>query len=91
MIDERRHAPSLPLPIYIDLRLFMPTIQEQKKVPTNLVELLDEVLGRATHRGDVSGIRGEDIVRMVQQNGAILIFDGLDENWFIWTRTRAWL
>ncbi|MGZ0167359.1 MAG: NACHT domain-containing protein, partial [Planctomycetales bacterium] len=79
MIDQRKQDRSLPLPIYIDLRLFVPTIQEQKKVPTNLVELLDEVLGRATHRGDVSGISGEDIVRMVQQDGAILIFDGLDE------------
>ena len=79
LIDARRKDPSLPLPIYIDLRLFIPTIQEQKKVPTNLVELLDEVLGRATHRGDVSGISGEDIVRMVQQDGAILILDGLDE------------
>ncbi|MCH7726117.1 MAG: hypothetical protein IH991_06515, partial [Planctomycetes bacterium] len=79
LIDARRQDPSLPLPIYIDLRLFMPTIQEQKKVPTDLVELLDEILPRAKHRGDVSGISGEDIIKLVQQDGAILIFDGLDE------------
>ena len=61
LINARRQDPSLPLPIYIDLRLFMPTIQEQKKVPTDLVELLNEILPRAKHRGDVSGISGVDI------------------------------
>ena len=40
---------------------------------------LTRSLGRVGHRADASGFSGEDIVRMVQQERAILIFDGLDE------------
>ena len=79
LIERRQQGERLPLPVFIDLRLYSPTLQKHKEVPADLAALLDEILQRAGHQGEISGFSGTDILRMVRHEQALLIFDGLDE------------
>ena len=77
LLEQRRTDPAVPLPIFIDLRFHSPTIH-RGEVP-DLETLLQEILDRAwttTHR---PAFTAPDILRLVREEGAILIFDGLDE------------
>ncbi|HXA18323.1 MAG TPA: pentapeptide repeat-containing protein, partial [Thermoanaerobaculia bacterium] len=78
LLRQRESAHGLPLPIFIDLRYYSETIQKEARVPRNIEALLREALDRAW-RGTGPEVDPEDILRLVREEGAILIFDGLDE------------
>ncbi|WP_224364956.1 NACHT and WD40 repeat domain-containing protein [Hyalangium versicolor] len=74
LLRKRQDDPTLPLPIYVDLRLYVGETPET--VPT-IEELLDQVLqrsGRVRER-----VSAQEVLRLVREEGAILLFDGLDE------------
>ena len=75
LLDARASDPSKPLPIYIDLRL---RLGEPGKVPT-LQVLLAEVIERNHKLAGKSPLTPDEIIRLVQEEGAVIIFDGLDE------------
>ncbi|MDR3692257.1 MAG: pentapeptide repeat-containing protein, partial [Fimbriimonas sp.] len=66
-----------PSAIYVDLRAYSETIKD-KRVPL-LHEFLEETLLREWRSGGGKSLAPDDILRMVRQEGAVLIFDGLDE------------
>ena len=66
---------ELPLPIYIDLRDYV--VDRKEYVPT-IEELLDEVIRRSWKLTERT-IAAKDILRLVREEGALIIFDGLDE------------
>ena len=80
LLEKRKTDPSLPLPIVIDLRQFAREDGDKYRVP-KLDALLDTVLDRAKRRstGDRADLTHTDILKQVQENRAILIFDGFDE------------
>ena len=77
MLDRRKKGEAVPLPIFIDLRSYSQTIHEGK-VP-ELREFLQEVFQHAWKSSHPVSIKPEDVLRLVREEGAILIFDGLDE------------
>jgi len=78
LLLQRASDPSLPLPIFIDLRYYSETIQKEARVPRNIEALLGEAIDRAW-RSTRSEVDPEDILGLVREEGALLIFDGLDE------------
>ncbi|MBX7212283.1 MAG: pentapeptide repeat-containing protein [Verrucomicrobiaceae bacterium] len=75
LLDRRMSDASVPLPIYIDLRL---RLGSPKEVPT-LEELLAEVIRRNHHLSTASPLTPAEIIRLVRHEGAVILFDGLDE------------
>jgi WD40 repeat protein len=78
LLTQRALDPSVPLPIFIDLRFYSETIQKEGRVPANIEALLREALDRAW-RSSPSEVGADEILRLIREEGAILIFDGLDE------------
>jgi uncharacterized protein YjbI with pentapeptide repeats len=77
LLEQRRAGQAGPLPIFLDLRLYSPTVH-RGEVP-DLRTLLQEMLDRVWESPQAPGCSAEDILRLVREEGAILIFDGLDE------------
>ena len=77
LLKRRRDGEEAPLPIFIDLRIYSPTIHKGD-VP-RLEQLLQELLDRVWETTHRQAFKAEDILRLVREEGAILIFDGLDE------------
>ena len=77
LLQRRRQGEDVPLPTFIDLRFYSETVR-RGEVPT-LDRLLAEILARAWIVSDRPPITPQDIQRMVREQGALLIFDGLDE------------
>ena len=75
LLDQRRSDPTKPLPIYVDLRL---RLGQPAHVPT-LDELLAEVIERNYKLTDRSPLTPTEIIRQVREEGAVILFDGLDE------------
>ncbi len=76
LLEARETDSSVPLPIYLDLR----HLSETAKANPSLPEILETVVRRSWHIGAVhAGLTPADIVRLVQEEGALVIFDGLDE------------
>jgi WD40 repeat protein len=76
LLEAREADPSVPLPIYLDLR----HLGEAAKAEPSLAEILDRVVRRSWHGGrEVTGLGAQEIVRLVQEEGAVALFDGLDE------------
>ena len=76
LLEARKADPSQPLPIYLDLRL----LGEQAKSAPDLLAILDAVLRRSWHAGRTdAALTAAELVRLVQHEGALVIFDGLDE------------
>ena len=74
--DARAGDPSLPLPIYLDLR----HMGELAAREPDLVEILTQVLKQSWRSGSAEPPpTARDIVLLVQEEGALAIFDGLDE------------
>ena len=85
LMEERRTDPSLPLPIYVDLRAY---VGESKDSVPNIDHLLTSVIERSwkvSHRG----ISSLDVLRLVREEGAVILFDGLDEKIVHLTPDRA--
>jgi len=75
LLEARKSDPRLPLPIYVDLRDYSGTAGEG--VPT-IEQLLSSVIQRSWKLRDRTITPG-DVLRLVQEEGAIILFDGLDE------------
>jgi NACHT domain/TIR domain len=77
LLKRRRDGEEAPLPIFIDLRIYSPTIHKGDVPP--LERLLQELLDRVWETTHRQAFKAQDILRLVREEGAILIFDGLDE------------
>lgn len=76
LLDAREEDASLPLPIYLDLR----HLGDVAKSEPTLSIILDTVVRKSWHSGrEVVELAAPEIVRLVQEKGALAIFDGLDE------------
>ena len=76
LLSQRREGKEVPLPIFIDLRLYSEAIHKGN-IP-KLEELLQELLDRVWKTPRIK-FTAQDILRLVREEGAVLIFDGLDE------------
>ncbi|MCX6848864.1 MAG: TIR domain-containing protein, partial [Verrucomicrobia bacterium] len=86
LIEKRQKEPSkYPLPIYIDLRDYVS--DKPETVPT-IEELLTSVIQRSWRVTDRS-VTAADLLRLVREEGALIIFDGLDEKIVHLTQSRA--
>lgn len=77
LLDARESDADLALPIFIDLRLHSETLHHGQ-LPTSIEHFVDELL-RRLWQTDPLGITAKAVLRMVREEGALLIFDGLDE------------
>ncbi len=76
LLKAREGSSSVPLPIYMDLR----NLGEGAKTEPDLLQIIDTVLRKSWRGGFVEiPLSGPEVVRLVQQDGAVAIFDGLDE------------
>lgn len=76
LLEARDADPALPLPIYLDLRNLGETAREEPE----LKAILGTVLRRSWQGGQTEPLmEPAEVIRLVQQEGAIAIFDGLDE------------
>ncbi|MBU53812.1 MAG: hypothetical protein CL920_34380, partial [Deltaproteobacteria bacterium] len=85
LLKMREGAPpkekdKTPLPIFFDLRKHISSINDNAKQPTlpTLEAFLDELVER-TWEHDGTGFTGKEVLRLVREEGAMIIFDGLDE------------
>ena len=86
LLEKRRADPAkYPLPIYIDLRDY---VGDQPGAVPTIEELLSSVIQRSWRLGDRS-VCAADILRLVREEGALIIFDGLDEKIVHLTQSRA--
>lgn len=75
MLEARNAEPTAPLPIYLDLRRF----SWDGGTRFSLESILDEVLRKSFHAGTSSLPSPRDVIEYVQRQGAVVLFDGLDE------------
>ncbi|TVT71965.1 MAG: toll/interleukin-1 receptor domain-containing protein, partial [Denitromonas halophila] len=76
LLQQREHNPAIALPIYLDLRL----LGERAKSEPVLSDILTQVLARSWKGGHVDhAVQAQELIRLVQEEGALVIFDGLDE------------
>lgn len=87
LLLARTKKPSLPLPIFVDLRLYHHD-DTRRQVPT-LEELLSEVIRHHWKGGANSPLTAGEIVEAVRSGSAIIIFDGLDEKLVHYTREQS--
>lgn len=75
LLERRESERDLPLPIYLDLR-HLGTVRE----PPGLSKILETVLARSWQLPEeATAIDPAEVIRLVQEQGALAIFDGLDE------------
>jgi WD40 repeat protein len=87
LIEKRQKEPGkYPLPIYIDLRDYVGSGQPNS-VPT-IDELLTSVIQRSWRVTDRT-VTAADLLRLVREEGALILFDGLDEKIVHLTPSRA--
>ncbi len=70
-----RDDASLPMPIYLDLRY----VGEYAKESPGLESIIERVVRQSWHGGHAQGLQAAEVIRLVQQEGALVVFDGLDE------------
>ena len=81
LLEARRKSPlraaiGNPLPIYLDLR----NLGESAKSEPPLTTIIDRILQKSWRSGqDDISLTATEVIRLVQQDGAVVIFDGLDE------------
>lgn len=86
LIDKRGRARGqYPLPIYIDLRDY---VGDRPGVVPTIEELLTSVIQRSWRVTDRT-VTAADLLRLVREEGALIIFDGLDEKIVHFTQDRA--
>nr|WP_249731943.1 TIR domain-containing protein [Roseococcus sp. SDR] len=73
---EHAKDPSRPQPLYFDLRLLGEMAQREPSLPA----ILERLLEKHWRSGAAEpGLTGAEVMRLVQREGAIALFDGLDE------------
>lgn len=77
LLDRRQTDPTVPLPIYLDLR-HLGDINKLDDVRFDRV--IEKIIrGGWKGGGESAGITAAEIIVQVQTRGALIIFDGLDE------------
>jgi WD40 repeat protein/uncharacterized protein YjbI with pentapeptide repeats len=77
LLEKRRSDPGIPLPIYVDLRDYVSETEDKESVPS-LEQLLTSIIQNSWRLRDRS-MTPEGVLRLVREEGAVMIFDGLDE------------
>jgi len=77
LLDRREKDPTTPLPIFVDMRAYTKAIHEQKVLP--LREFLREIFQHPWKVPHAVDLDPDAVLRLVREEGALLIFDGLDE------------
>ncbi len=76
LLDACAKDPTARLPIYLDLRY----LGDAAKTEPTLPDIISTVLARSWRGGQTEAkLTAQEVVRLVQQEGALAIFDGLDE------------
>ncbi|MFN7308960.1 MAG: NACHT domain-containing protein, partial [Acetobacteraceae bacterium] len=75
LLEARRSGEQAPLPIYLDLRDLKSASRESGKLDT----ILEALLERANRHDTRNPLTPAELRRLVQDEGALLIIDGLDE------------
>ena len=76
LLKQRLENSDLPLPIYIDLREYT----WDKRVDFDLNDILSHILKKSWKGGHATSlVSPQDIISYVQENRALMIWDGLDE------------
>ncbi|MER2514875.1 MAG: TIR domain-containing protein, partial [Candidatus Accumulibacter phosphatis] len=76
LLDRRKDDPATPLPIYLDLR----HLGDRARAEPGLKEILESVLVKSWRGGHGEpDLTADEAIRLVQSEGAVAIFDGLDE------------
>jgi WD40 repeat protein len=75
LLAAREKQPQLPLPIYLDLR----HLGEVARSNPDIVTIVRTVISRSWRMPLDLDIKPEEIHHLVTEQGAIVIFDGLDE------------
>ncbi|WP_321532730.1 TIR domain-containing protein [uncultured Desulfuromonas sp.] len=76
LLHHRKKKPELPLPIYFDLRL----LGEKAKQEPDLSTIIETVLRKSWRGGlEPTDFSAAEIIDLVQLQGAIAIWDGIDE------------
>ena len=81
LLKQRKQNPTLPFPVYFDLRSVnnLNWNWQEHGVPA-LDIMIDNALKHTYNQAvDVAKITVDDIKRLAQQQGGLIIFDGLDE------------
>lgn len=77
LIERRKSDPLVSLPIYLDLR-HLGDLRQLGDL--DISQIIERVLQRSWKGGSTGpGITAAEVLTMVQQQGALIIFDGLDE------------
>ncbi|MBI5282179.1 MAG: TIR domain-containing protein, partial [Candidatus Solibacter usitatus] len=74
LLERRAAGEKAPIPIYIDLR----DAPGGKESTPSIEEMLGAVVQRGWKLTDRS-VRAEDLLRLVREQAAVILFDGLDE------------
>ena len=77
LLDKRKKDPSLPLPIYLDMRRMVHLITEAGSASPHLQDLIAAGLKLDTPEQDQSHIK--DYMNYIRTKPSVVIFDGLDE------------
>ena len=75
---HEKEPDSCPLCIYIDLRMVATRVGPEKKSP-KLTDILQDAIENTKDPLDRSIVTPRDIIQLVRQNKAMIIYDGLDE------------
>jgi hypothetical protein len=76
LLIARAKDVATPLPIFMDLR----NLGDGAKAEPDLARIVETVLRKSWRGGHAAiNLASDEVIRLVQQEGAIAIFDGLDE------------
>ena len=75
---HEKEPDTCPLCIYIDLRMVATRVGVEKKTP-KLIYILQDAIENTKDPLDRSIVSPQDIIQLVRQNKAMIIYDGLDE------------
>ncbi len=78
---------TIPLPLFIDLRQYL--FDRKQHVPTSIQELLTAVIARNWRQPGPPNVTADELIRLVREERALLIFDGLDEKTVHMTSAEA--
>jgi Cdc6-like AAA superfamily ATPase len=87
LLERRKADLSVPVPLFIDLRHYL--FERKQHVPTSIQELLTAVIARNWRLPGPPNVTADDILEMVRDERALMIFDGLDEKTVHMTSSEA--
>jgi WD40 repeat protein len=87
LLERRKTDSSIPVPLFVDLRHYL--FERKQHVPTSIQELLTAVIARNWRLPGPPALGADDILQMVRDERALLIFDGLDEKTVHMTPSEA--